>query len=190
MAFFFMSSQSTHPIEGAGLAQNTSATLPISRLPEQIDSARLVMEEISDEESVVRLCRLGHLVAFDTPGEVDDGHQLAPLRTIASQLVAMGCRVAVVQYPSDDKDYLSEFRAFYSGTFFEYPRYTVRLHFFQLKKEENEDVLTFIDRAYAYGQNPENLGQTTGYLGFMNVRPVRSSPVGRTVLGRVHTNVI
>lgn len=135
---------------------------------------RLVLRLISKEEDILDLAM--------NEVEPQPGHQLAPLKNIAQQLIQCGCKTVLVQDPILDKEYQSEFKAFYSTTFVEHSRYSKRLHFFSLTANAEESPLSFIDRAYAAWDRNGNPVQTTDYLGFVTLRPIKSCPIGRTVL--------
>jgi hypothetical protein len=148
------------------------------RLPEECVLDRLQMHRVDSAISIQQLVRPD---AGDESADVR-GHQLAPLKEIARQLEAAGCRTVVVQHPVMDRDYLAEFQTFYSTTFNDYSRYSKRLHFFIQEIGDAPSALDFIE---VVGQTPVQQGgynQTSGYLGYMNVRPIESSPVGRTVI--------
>ncbi|MFA5825498.1 MAG: C39 family peptidase [Gallionellaceae bacterium] len=99
--------------------------------------------------------------------------RLAPLQNTLTHIGNLGCKTIIKQHDVQDPDFLAEYYAYYSRVFGKTPKYCHRLHFFSKEMGANEDVLDFIDRA-ATGSD--------SYLGFITVRPVRSSPVAATIL--------
>jgi hypothetical protein len=79
-------------------------------------------------------------------------------------------RFVLVEYRYIDADYRSEYSRFYSTTYKRYPSVTHRLHFFTELDDEALDT-----------RRPSNFDQKS-YLGYMVMRPVETSPVGRTML--------
>lgn len=86
----------------------------------------------------------------------------------------LGCKAIIRQYPVQDPDYYAEYSQYYSKTFASIDKYCHRLHFFSVDTLENEDSLDYIDRIH--NNNPGD------YLGFMTIRPIRSSPVAATII--------
>jgi len=78
------------------------------------------------------------------------------------------CKSVIIEEEYIDKDYLSEFKAFYSSTFKKYSSRCMRLHFFNcaLPKRLN-------NRLGEYKNN---------YLGFCIIRPTELQRLGRTIL--------
>lgn len=78
-----------------------------------------------------------------------------------------------------DRDYLEDFSAYYVRCFASYKRFCTRLHFFSCKFTEDE-INGFL-------QNPENAtisleALNENYLGFIVVKPLPKTVVGRTCL--------
>lgn len=96
-----------------------------------------------------------------------------PLDNIADYLNNNGAATIVKQFPVQDPDFFAEFNTFYSKTFEQTNKYCHRFHFFKEPFRDDEDVLSFIDRAAACEDS---------YLGFITIRPTRSSPVAATIL--------
>lgn len=82
-----------------------------------------------------------------------------------------GARSVLAEYRYIDADYRSEYSNFYSTTYQRYPSVAHRLHFFSEILEDGALDTT----------RPSDLIDK-GYLGYVVVRPVESSPVGRTML--------
>lgn len=74
-----------------------------------------------------------------------------------------------------DRDYLSEFQAFYGVSAREYPNRCKRLHFFSERLTRERVV------AAACGDPQAQADLQRTYLGFVVVRPIPAAPLGRTV---------
>jgi len=88
-------------------------------------------------------------------------------------------KTVVVEKDYVDRDFLLDYAGYYARCFRDYPRHCARLHFFSLEfsKEDLEAVLS--------GSNPNleaQLKEKESYLGFIVVKPVRQTVVGRTCL--------
>lgn len=99
--------------------------------------------------------------------------RLAPLTNSLNHIANLNCKTIIKQHDVQDPDFLAEYYAYYSRVFGKTNKYCHRLHFFSKEMDGNEGVLEFIDRASA---------DANSYLGFITVRPVRSSPVAATIL--------
>jgi hypothetical protein len=104
----------------------------------------------------------------------------------------VGVRTIVVEEDYVDHDYLEDFSAYYIKCFHPYKRYCTRLHFFR-HAFLNDDFAAFL-RGEA---GPLELTLLTAYSGFMVVRPLPSSIIGRTCvapygedLGRRHFSTL
>jgi hypothetical protein len=88
----------------------------------------------------------------------------------------LGARSVVVEPNYFDRDYLSEFGAFYSTSTAGYPNICQRVHYFS----------SAVTRAYfmkAAGGNLEARGALEkAYLGHVVLRPISGAPIGRTVV--------
>ncbi|MBR7522023.1 MULTISPECIES: hypothetical protein [Pseudomonas] len=91
---------------------------------------------------------------------------------------ALGARSIVVEEDYIDKDYLEDYAAYYDRCFQNYPRRTHRLHFFDV--EIGTDGLRAAIEG-GEGCEPEARLQQA-YLGFVVVKPLPQSVVGRTCL--------
>ena len=157
----------------------------IERSPEECVADRLKVLSVTCAADIFYIAR-GDGEAGASQSDYEDlaayGHQLEPLKFISDHLAKIGCKTVIVQHPVVDKDYQAEFQAFYSTTFKNYSRYSTRLHFFSQPLLEEGTALEFVDAAYRVAESESGYSQTPGYLGYMNIRPVSSCPVGRTVL--------
>lgn len=98
--------------------------------------------------------------------------RLVPLQNTLDHLSKLGAKTVFKQYPVQDPDYFAEYEKYYAKAFANIDKYCTRFHFFAEPSASSEDPLTFLDRKEA---------QET-YLGFVTVRPVRSSPVAASIL--------
>lgn len=96
------------------------------------------------------------------------------LSNILQLLNGLGCTAIIKQYPVQDPDYYAEYSKYYSKTFASIDKYCHRLHFFSFDPLEGEDSLDYIDRVHNQNQD--------AYLGFITIRPIRSSPVAATII--------
>lgn len=99
--------------------------------------------------------------------------RVAPLENAAEYLESIGAHTVIKQFPVQDPDYFAEFNAFYSKTFEPTNKYCHRFHFFSESIENEEEILAYIDRMAM---------EADKYLGFITIRPTRSSPVAATIL--------
>lgn len=95
---------------------------------------------------------------------------LRPINTTLKALLQppLSCQTVVFEMDYVDKDYQSEFSAFYSRAFKNYPQRCVRLHFFSAKIPKRTKT--------TFGKYRKS------YLGFMVIRPTDLQRMGRTVL--------
>lgn len=98
-------------------------------------------------------------------------------RYLKSYLVGLSAAQIIEEQNYFDRDYLSEFSAFYSLSTRGYPNICRRLHFFS-SSEVNKEVLT---KALGLCTKSKELLQSS-YLGFAIIRPIKAAPLGRTVL--------
>lgn len=91
---------------------------------------------------------------------------------------AIRATTIIIEREYVDRDYLEDYAAYYARCFREYPRHCCRLHFFKNSFDEssfrsllrNENGLMSINEL------------KEGYLGFLVIRPLPSSVIGRTCL--------
>ncbi len=105
-----------------------------------------------------------------------DGHPLAVHSTIR-HLRILGAKSYVIEDPYIDRDYSADYLHFYARTFRTHARHCKRAHFF------TEDVSPLLHKA----RSTEQLHQlrefaSSSYCGFCVIRPLRTAPIGRTVL--------
>lgn len=85
--------------------------------------------------------------------------------------------VTVLEEPNYfDRDYLSEFIAFYAASSRGYPNICRRLHFFSIRCTRR------LLRSAAGGSRAAKRRLQDAYLGFAVIRPLPAAPYGRTVL--------
>ena len=93
----------------------------------------------------------------------------------------LGCRTIIHERHYIDRHYIDDFSLFYSRSLRDYPNYCQRLHFFSSEFDERE-WLTLVQRANDHGREQVEQELATHYLGFMVIKPLPGSPIGRTVL--------
>ena len=118
-----------------------------------------------------RFYDLSSVVDYDALCAIYEGTRSALFRAVLAQAIRAGAQSVVVEHRYIDADYRSEHSRFYSTTFRRYPSITDRLHFFGSSLPEDAKEL------YA----PSRF-EDLEYLGYVIVRPVATSPVGRTML--------
>lgn len=102
--------------------------------------------------------------------------QTAQIQYLRGYLADLGA-VSVLEEPQYfDRDYLSEFAAFYSVSASGYSNLCSRLHFFSGPELKRADLEA------AVGGSQQLLGLQHHYLGFVVIRPIPQAPLGRTVL--------
>ncbi|MES1924169.1 hypothetical protein [Salinisphaera sp. T31B1] len=92
-------------------------------------------------------------------------------------LTDLGAKTVLEEPRYFDRDYLSEFAAFYSKSAAGYPNYCKRLHFFSEIDVSRNNI-----RAAAGGSPVIQKRLQQHYLGFVVIRPIPATPFGRTVL--------
>jgi hypothetical protein len=91
-------------------------------------------------------------------------------------LCDVGAKTILAESPYTDRDYLEDYAAYYARCHEEYGRRCARLHFFGRKFEDN-----LIKRAMA--KDVKAVGELQdSYLGFIVVKPLPSTVIGRTCL--------
>jgi hypothetical protein len=87
-------------------------------------------------------------------------------------------KTIVAEYEYIDKDYIEDYAAYYVRSFHEYKRLCCRLHFFDLEfKEENFKELLIGTSGILTPATAQ-----FGYLGFMVVKPLPQTVIGKTCL--------
>jgi hypothetical protein len=99
----------------------------------------------------------------------------------------LGCRSLLIEEHYVDRDYIEDHSLFYSRSFFDYPNACRRLHFFsaaiddvRTSLKELEDLCGSVDPPARPPRWAEFSRDT--YIGFVAIKPLEGSPVGRTVL--------
>ncbi len=96
---------------------------------------------------------------------------------ITSYLQSLNVKKVIIEPNYFDRDYLSEFSAFYSLSSRGYPNTCQRVHFFDSEEADSE---LFIKALSEDDEAQKKLQDS--YLGFTVMRPLPLSPFGRTVL--------
>ena len=96
-------------------------------------------------------------------------------------LHSLDCKTIVHERHYIDRHYIEDFSLFYSRSLRNYPNSCQRLHFFASEFDE-EQWHGLIQRANDGGRKVVERELTDQYLGFMVVKPLAGSPIGRTVL--------
>ncbi|WP_395015313.1 hypothetical protein [Dongia sp.] len=93
---------------------------------------------------------------------------------LISHLIDLGAKYAIVEDPYIDKDYSSDYQAFYSSAFKDYERTTRRAHIFasDVREKFGADLAKLLE-----GEDVDE-----SYLGYIVIRPLEQGPIGRTVL--------
>jgi len=119
----------------------------------------------------IKLLQFG---AEDPLLQLPESDQILYLRDYLTEL---GATTVLEESAYFDRDYLSEFAAFYATSARGYPNCCRRLHYFSgplLTQARLEEVLGGDEHALTALQQ--------SYLGFVVVRPIPAAPLGRTVL--------
>jgi hypothetical protein len=113
------------------------------------------------------------------PGFVEYTWPPIQLVYLGFYLTKLGCKTIVTESHYIDRDYIHEHSAFYSRSLRGYPNYCQRIHFFNAPFGEQEwrAFVTDVDHRV---QSAKSLQDS--YLGFIVVRPLPGSPIGRSVL--------
>lgn len=90
----------------------------------------------------------------------------------------LGAKTIVVEEDYIDRDYLEDYAAYYDRCFQNYGRRTLRLHFFDLEFDEE----VFVTAVTAGEGCAQEKSLQDAYLGFVVVKPLPQSVVGRTCL--------
>jgi hypothetical protein len=143
---------------------------------------------------------MSYPVANDLPGSnfasflgiqllplVADRQPFRQLEYIREYVEELKCSALIIEDEYIDRDYMQDHSAFYAASFAKYKSACRRVHFFTEVSKEN--VFTELQAAAAGTLESRDTFETacqqfsaTKYLGFMVVKPLPGSPVGRTVL--------
>jgi hypothetical protein len=91
---------------------------------------------------------------------------------------ALGAATIVVERNYTDRDYLEDYAAYYDRCFQDYSRRTQRLHFFKVAFGLAQFEATLVDPILGIGEQ----ALRDAYLGFVVVKPLPQTVVGRTCL--------
>ena len=99
------------------------------------------------------------------------------------------CQSILVEHRYTDRAFMDEYKEFYATSFEQYTNYCSRLHFFELSKNDLEKALKKLARAVIRGNGAHSNYLTVcrkfseaNYLGFMVVKPLPATRIGRTVI--------
>lgn len=96
-------------------------------------------------------------------------------------LKKLKCKTAVIESHYIDRDYVDDMALFYARSLRSYPNYCQRIHFFD-SRFSSSTWKRLIQKANKGNRNGASDFLQKGYLGFMVVRPLPGTPIGRTVL--------
>lgn len=119
---------------------------------------------------------------FSTPDEA-----FRQLRYVAEYANGLGCQCIVVESHYIDRDHIEDHSVFYSKSLHPYPNSCRRIHFFSAPRVDVEHRLRKVveiglgQGVTAYRQACRDFSDEA-YLGFLVLKPLAGSPVGRTVL--------
>ncbi len=102
-------------------------------------------------------------------------------------LDSLGCRTIIHERHYIDRHYIDDFSLFYSRSLRDYPNYCQRLHFFSSEFDERK-WCALVQRANDDDREQVEQELATKYLGFMVIKPLPGSPIGRTVLRTYNRN--
>lgn len=114
--------------------------------------------------------------AFDAARALDDLPTSTQEKYLRAYLAALGTKTIVTEPNYFDRDYLSEFSAFFGASARAYPNVCRRLHFFSCDVDRGllQDALD--------GEVSMVEELKRNYLGFIVIRPLRETPFGRSVV--------
>ena len=118
------------------------------------------------------------LEQFEEDGDADVISTKSHINYFKEYFANLGARTVIVEHDYVDKDYLEDFQAYYVRCFAEYKRFCKRLHFFSAQIDESE----FINLLLGKKSNLSREALNTNYLGFVVVKPLPSTIIGRTCL--------
>src|SRR5262245_34878878 len=108
-----------------------------------------------------------------------DSRQVKYLRCYLHDL---GARSVVIEPNYFDRDYLSEFEAFYATSSAGYPNICKRVHYFNARVTRAVFAAAVGDTASAEQRGKARRIVEDSYLGHVILRPIPGAPIGRTVL--------
>lgn len=109
------------------------------------------------------------------------------LNYIGSYVLGSGGTTVAIERLYIDRDYMEDHSVFYSRSLYQYRNYCQRVHFFSLEADVLRDrIHAILEVAQSGGEdayrNECRIFSREAYLGFMVVKPLSASPVGRTVI--------
>ena len=133
--------------------------------------------------NTIEILPLKHLAEFVhkpvlTVAETWPPHQL---NYLDSYLRELGCKTIAIESHYIDRDFISDHAALYARCLRNYPNHCRRVHFFK-SAFDAEIWRGWVRDADAGSIKPLETKLTDDYLGFVVLRPLDGSPVGRTVL--------
>ena len=117
------------------------------------------------------------LAAFDSGDDpLSELRQSPQGQYLRWYLADLGAKSVLVEPAYFDRDYLSEFAAFYCTSAAGYPNVCRRLHYF------SEDIDRVALECAVAGDAAQRERLENSYLGFIVLRPIPKTPIGRSVL--------
>jgi len=116
------------------------------------------------------------ITQFGAADPLNDFNKLKQAQYLRNYLERLGAKSVVEERAYFDRDYLSEFAAFYATSARRYPNVCRRLHIFAHK------ITRATLRSAIGGSQRSRRKFQESYLGFIVIRPISSAPFGRTVL--------
>lgn len=122
----------------------------------------------------LRFCAFGS--ARDALVILERENDSRQVRYLRCYLHDLGAQSVIIEPNYFDRDYLSEFQAFYATSSAGYPNICQRVHFFR----ENITRAKFANAVGEAGETRKIVEDS--YLGHVVLRPIPGAPIGRTVL--------
>jgi hypothetical protein len=117
------------------------------------------------------------IAPFNSPGDpLSELQELPQAKYLRWYLADLGARSVLVEPAYFDRDYLSEFAAFYCTSSAGYENVCRRVHYF------SEDIPRAALERAVESDGAERARLSGSYLGFVVLRPIPKTPIGRTVL--------
>lgn len=114
--------------------------------------------------------------AHDPLVEIEDSVDSRQAKYLRCYLHDLGARSVVIEPNYFDRDYLSEFEAFYATSSAGYPNICKRAHYF------SGDITRAVFARAVGGDETARTIVQDAYIGHVIVRPIPGAPIGRTVL--------
>ncbi len=100
---------------------------------------------------------------------------------LTDYLTDLGAKTLIIEPRYIDRAYLDDFSAYYARCFADYPKHCVRMHFFRSKFSQKAFDETVDSQPPASSMLSKNVSPET-YLGFLVLRPLPFTVIGRTCL--------